>query len=84
MYGAHQSPRLAAVVRSCIELADRLQLKTVAEGVESREDWNFVAGAGASEAQGYFVSRALPGEQIVSWIEKWTDKHGVGDGFNIG
>ena len=83
VYGAHQSPRLAAVVRSCIELADRLQLKTVAEGVESREDWNFIAGAGASEAQGYFVSRALPGEEIVSWVEQWTHKHGVGDGFNI-
>lgn len=70
--GAAQTPRLAAVVRSCIDLAHRLHLKIVAEGVETAEDWDFLAAAGATEAQGYFISRPMAGEELVGWAERWT------------
>lgn len=70
--GAAQTPRLAAVVRSCIDLAHRLNLKIVAEGVETEEDWDFLAAAGATEAQGYYISRPMAGEELVGWVERWT------------
>ena len=77
--GASHTPRLATMVRSCIELAERLNLKVVAEGVETEEDWNYLAKAGANEAQGYFISKPMPGEEIVSWIERWAAPHAGGD-----
>lgn len=69
--GAAQAPRLAAVVRSCVDLAARLNLNVVAEGVESLDDWEFLAGAGANEAQGYFIATPMPGNRLLSWADRW-------------
>lgn len=75
--GVAQAPRLSAVVRSCIELAARLNLNVVAEGVESQDDWEFLASAGADEAQGYFIATPMPGSRLLSWADRWTalDEH---------
>ena len=81
--GASQTPRLAAVVRSCVDLAHRLQLKIVAEGVESEADLNYLAGAGATEGQGYFISRPMAGDAVVSWVEGWTAQHGRCDSTGV-
>lgn len=70
--GASHTPRLAAVVRSCIDLAHRLHLRVVAEGVETQEDWQFLAGAGANEAQGYFIAQPMPGDQVLAFADRWT------------
>ncbi len=72
VHGASQSPRLAAVVRSCIDLAHRLNLRVVAEGVESLDDWQFLVGAGANEAQGYFIAKPMPAEQLLLFADQWT------------
>lgn len=71
VHGAARAPRLAALVRSCIDLAARLNLNVVAEGVESEEDWEFLASAGANEAQGYFIATPMPGSRLLSWAERW-------------
>lgn len=70
--GAAQSPRLAAVVRSCIDLAARLNLNVVAEGVESQDDWEFLVAAGADEAQGYFIAMPMPGSRLPAWADRRT------------
>ncbi len=70
--GAAQAPRLAAVVRSCIDLAARLNLNVVAEGVESLDDWEFLAIAGANEAQGYFIAPPMPGSRLLAWADHWA------------
>ena len=70
--GAARAPRLAAVVRSCIDLAGRLNLNVVAEGVESQDDWEFLASVGADEAQGYFIAPPMPGNRLLSWADRWT------------
>lgn len=75
VHGASQSPRLAAVVRSCIDLAHRLNLKVVAEGVESPDDWQFLVGAGANEAQGYFIAKPMPAAQLLLFADQWTGIH---------
>ena len=49
-----------------------MNLKIVAEGVETEEDWDFLAAAGATEAQGYYISRPMAGEELVGWVERWT------------
>ncbi len=72
VHGASQAPRLAAVVRSCIDLAHRLNLRVVAEGVESQDDWQFLVGAGANEAQGYFIAKPMSAEQLLLFADQWT------------
>jgi diguanylate cyclase (GGDEF)-like protein len=54
----------AAIVRSTIDLAHNLGLKVVAEGVENMETWRQLRDHGCDLAQGFHVSRPLPGEEL--------------------
>ncbi|MDB5756396.1 MAG: hypothetical protein JWR56_2824, partial [Massilia sp.] len=57
----------AVIVRSTIELGHNLDLKVVAEGVESEAVWNSLAELGCDVAQGYFISTPMPAEQMKDW-----------------
>jgi EAL domain-containing protein (putative c-di-GMP-specific phosphodiesterase class I) len=59
-----QSPRLRNIVRSSIDLARRLNMRTVAEGIESREEWDFLRLAACDEGQGHYIARPMLGEEI--------------------
>jgi len=55
------------IVRSTIEIARVLGLRTVAEGVESEELWDTLAALGCDAAQGHWVARPLPADQL-PWL----------------
>ncbi len=61
---------------TCLGLAKQLQMGAVAEGVEDRNDWDFVRSTECETAQGYFVGRAMPAEAILSWSAKWRERVG--------
>ena len=69
--GVHAQPRKRAVVEASLDLARKLGLETVAEGVETTEDWQVLAGLGCDAAQGYLISPAVPGEELVATIGRW-------------
>ena len=50
----------AAIVRSIIDLAGALGLRTVAEGVETRDAWDRLAVYGCDAAQGWYLAKAMP------------------------
>jgi diguanylate cyclase (GGDEF)-like protein len=54
----------AVIVRSTIELAHTLGRKVVAEGVEQRETWDRLAALGCDVAQGYYLSRPQPADDL--------------------
>jgi diguanylate cyclase len=58
----------AAIVRSTIELGRSLGVLVVAEGVETVEVFEQLAGYGCDVAQGYLVSRPVPAAQLVTWF----------------
>jgi EAL domain-containing protein (putative c-di-GMP-specific phosphodiesterase class I) len=39
----------------------------VAEGVETQQDWDFIADSGCDEVQGYFIAQAMPADQFIEW-----------------
>jgi diguanylate cyclase (GGDEF)-like protein len=57
-------PSDAAIVRSTIDLAHNLGLRVVAEGVENQESWRRLREQGCDLAQGFHVSRPLPGDEL--------------------
>lgn len=57
-----------AIVRAITTLARTLGMKTVAEGVETVEHLEKVAGAGCDEVQGYLFSRPVPVNEIAGVI----------------
>jgi len=58
----------AAIVRATIELARDLNLCVVAEGVETQEVWDQLVRLGCDVAQGFYLTRALPADQLLDWV----------------
>jgi EAL domain-containing protein (putative c-di-GMP-specific phosphodiesterase class I) len=58
-----------AIVQATIGLARSLGLEVVAEGVETAEAWKVLSALGCDFAQGYYLSRPLPPDELVHWLE---------------
>jgi EAL domain-containing protein (putative c-di-GMP-specific phosphodiesterase class I) len=56
------------IVRSTIDLGRNLGLTVVAEGVESRSIWDRLRRLGCTVAQGYFLTRPVPPEELTGWL----------------
>ena len=69
--GAASQPILRALIEASVMTAKRLGLRTVAEGVETAEDWDIAAKLGCETAQGYFIAKPMPGKQIPEWYKIW-------------
>ena len=63
--GAWQRPHLRTLLASAIEIGQRLKLGTVAEGVETLEDWQLLRELGCELAQGYLIACALPPDELL-------------------
>ncbi|MBA2513384.1 MAG: EAL domain-containing protein [Solirubrobacterales bacterium] len=58
----------AAIVRSPIDLARHLGLEVVAEGVESEAILRDLADLSCDVAQGFYLSRPLPADELDGWL----------------
>ena len=56
------------IVRSTVDLAHALGLRVVAEGVETRRTWDRLAALGCDEAQGYWLGRPGPAEEVLARV----------------
>lgn len=56
------------IVRSTIDLAHALEMEVVAEGVEDAATYALLKAMGCDILQGYFVSRPLPLEELVVYL----------------
>ncbi|WP_301583801.1 EAL domain-containing protein [Halomonas alkaliantarctica] len=58
-----------AIVQTIIAMADTLDMKTLAEGVESPAQADLLAKMGCSEAQGYWFGHPLPADEFAAtWL----------------
>ena len=58
----------ATIVRSTIDLGRNLGLEVVAEGVETEAIWNHLESLGCTVAQGYYLSRPVPPDDLRDWL----------------
>ena len=66
---ATSDPDDAALVMAIITLAHNLRLRVVAEGVETEDQLRFLQLLRCDEIQGYFFSKPLPADTLVSLFE---------------
>jgi diguanylate cyclase (GGDEF)-like protein/PAS domain S-box-containing protein len=64
VHGVHKDPQAAGVVGAIIELARGLEMETVAEGIETEEDRQFLIAQGCRTGQGFLFSEPVPAEVI--------------------
>jgi len=60
----------AAITTAVIAMAHELGLKVVAEGVETAAQLEFLKSHGCDEAQGYFIARPMPEENVPAFVER--------------
>jgi len=68
--GAAQWPNRHMVLKSALDLGQSLGVATVAEGVETVEDWKLLRNLGCDMAQGYLLARPMPAEDLVGWMRQ--------------
>jgi diguanylate cyclase (GGDEF)-like protein len=62
----------SAIVRTVTRLAKDLGMTSTAEGVETREDLDFLRENGCTEIQGYLISAAVPEHAIPGLLKKFN------------
>ena len=65
--GASESQHLRILLESALDIASKLGLGVVAEGVETLQDWQLLRDLGCGEVQGYFVAKPMPGDALLAW-----------------
>jgi len=68
---AGQNERAGEIVRSMAELAERMGISLVAEGIESEVDLERMHRLGCKLQQGFVFSRAMPEDQFIEWSRRF-------------
>jgi EAL domain-containing protein (putative c-di-GMP-specific phosphodiesterase class I) len=63
------APEETTIVAAVIGMGQSLNLRVVAEGVETHEELAFLEANGCDEAQGYYFSRPVPPQQFSKLLE---------------
>jgi len=74
VHGACKNERVRAIYNASLGLAQQLDMDIVAEGVEDRDDWDFLGQTGCEIAQGYFIARPMPAVDLPAWVEAWQER----------
>ena len=80
VHGALLDQSKSAIIESSVDLAAKLGLKTVCEGVESYEDLAVIKAVGANMGQGYYFSKPLPAVEFQQWVESYADSQSQRNG----
>jgi predicted signal transduction protein with EAL and GGDEF domain len=82
--------KIAKVVRSIVEMCECLELRCVAEGIETQDQLDELKLIGCNSGQGYLFSRALAPEKVNEYLASsaplatQVDRYGSGDAIAVG
>ncbi len=65
-----EDPNDAAIVKTIISLAENLNLQVVAEGVETRQQMDFLRRHNCRLAQGYYFGRPVPADELPALLRQ--------------
>ena len=70
MFMRNFDERSKKVLQSLINMAKRLNIRTLAEGVETKEEFEFLRDAGCEKIQGFYFSKPRPLKDIYAWMKE--------------
>lgn len=77
VHGASTDETRSAICSASLLLAQQLQMQAVGEGIETREDWEFLHLWGCDVGQGYFIARPMPAPDVAEWVAAWNSRMGA-------
>jgi EAL domain-containing protein (putative c-di-GMP-specific phosphodiesterase class I) len=60
------------ILESSIDMAKKLGIVTVAEGIETKQDWDLLRELGCDLAQGYLIAKPLESGEFLAWARDRT------------
>ncbi len=60
------------ILEASLGMAKKLNISSVAEGVETQADWDMLHQLDCSIVQGYFIARPMAGEEYLAWVREWN------------
>ncbi len=63
-----------AILQGSIDMARRMGLTTVAEGVETEGQLELVRMLGCDRIQGYLIARPMPTDELIAWLRARQDE----------
>ncbi|NEX62580.1 EAL domain-containing response regulator [Noviherbaspirillum galbum] len=69
VHGATENKKTVAIAESIVQLAKKLDLHTVAEGIETLEELEFIKQLGCESGQGYYLSRPLDNTGLITLLK---------------
>ncbi len=70
VHGMETDDKNATIVGAVIDLASRLDLQVIAEGVEPEELVQRLIDQGCREAQGYYFTRPVPPDELEEFLRR--------------
>jgi EAL domain-containing protein (putative c-di-GMP-specific phosphodiesterase class I) len=70
----NHNPAAAAIVKSSISLAHDLKVKVIAEGIETRKQYDLLKQWGCDGGQGYLIGRSMKGIDATQWLKEKLNK----------
>lgn len=71
---ADRDPEQQRLVSALLTMAERLELETLAEGVETVGEHALLAQMGCQHVQGYGIARPMPPDQTLPWLQAHDHK----------
>jgi EAL domain-containing protein (putative c-di-GMP-specific phosphodiesterase class I)/CheY-like chemotaxis protein len=71
VHGARHDQIIRPMLEGSIAIARGLGMASVAEGVETEDDWRLLRELGCDLAQGYFIGRPMAAQCLPQWAADW-------------
>ncbi len=68
VFGADKDTAMQAILESSIDLAHKLNLEIVAEGVETQAECELLSELGCDCAQGYYYAKPMSSDEFEAWL----------------
>ena len=73
--GVNENPVSQALARAIVAVARTLELKVIAEGVETQEETAFLDTRGVDAKQGYLYAKPMPAAELTTWLAQRRRLH---------
>ena len=68
---APEQATLRSMLETTLGLARKLKLREVAEGIESRAEWDLLRTLQCQQGQGFFMAAGMPAAELPAWAASW-------------